>query len=308
MKKPIGFERRLRVEEGQGGEVEAKYPEMIRRPDQYDLWFDDQFRSTCAKVYKIRYRNRQMCINDSILVFHPDVPAPMHFLYIMCQYMQVDLSEWMETAAGHNTTIESPTGNVVLNSPIELNRKPTQEEFDLYLGNAMDLPPRPLRATRREGRMVSIEEDINRVLSTEPANTSAPHSVAVLADAPMTIPEDTAITPAVTIHAPTEALLNKANAQGLNSLVDVDVCAEVAESVCMYAAHLKELKTGAEWLGPAASMVDPDDNKSDTNNASAQTAFNIDKVMWSEWKHLSDRGTNACNARPPGSTYQARKT
>ena len=85
---------------------------MIGRPDQHDLWSDDQLGNICVKVTKIRYRNRQMCINDSLLVFHPNVPVPMHFLYIVCEYMEVDLTEWLGTAMEHNTTTESPTGNV----------------------------------------------------------------------------------------------------------------------------------------------------------------------------------------------------
>ena len=97
--------------------------------------------------------------------------------------------------------------------------------------------------------MVFIETDINTVLSDEPACVSTLNPADALADAQMTIPEDVPVIQATTVQAPTEALLSKANAQGINSLIAFDDCTEVAESVLMYASHIKKQKSTADWLG-----------------------------------------------------------
>ena len=100
MKKAVGFERRLRNDHGFGGKAEVEYPEEIGRPDQYDLWYDDQLRYVRERVEKIHDANKQLQSIGERLVFRPNVPIPLHFLRKVCYFMGVDVSDWVETSIG----------------------------------------------------------------------------------------------------------------------------------------------------------------------------------------------------------------
>ena len=111
-KKAIGFERRLLEEETADGTLGNVYLGKRGFPSEYALWFKDAQRSLVTRVAKVSYKNKRMVINNEHIVYHPDVPVRLHFLRMVCEFMKIDLSEWIESAEGARTTIRTPTNTI----------------------------------------------------------------------------------------------------------------------------------------------------------------------------------------------------